>query len=94
MFIRVIRVVKCVLDGSGSSDPDGDPLNFKWAGPFGILSGAQVNATVGVGVHELKLTVDDGKGGVATDTVSVTVNGVADTVAPTTTAAVAPLPTR
>jgi hypothetical protein len=43
-------------------------------------------------VHELELTVDDGRGGFATDTISVTVNAVADTVAPTATAALAPLP--
>jgi len=81
-----------VLDGSRSRDPDGDPLEFRWAGPFGILSGAQVNARVGVGVHELTLTVDDGKGGLAEDTVTVTVNGADDTVPPTTTAGLGPLP--
>jgi hypothetical protein len=63
------------LDGSASSDPDGDTLMFTWAGPFGVLSGPQVNATLGVGVHVLTLTVDDGKGGVSEDTVTATVNG-------------------
>jgi len=65
------------LDGSLSSDPDGDGLTFTWAGPFGILSGAQINATLPVGVHVLQLTVDDGKGGSAEDTVQITVNAVA-----------------
>ncbi|HEV8383540.1 MAG TPA: HYR domain-containing protein [Candidatus Acidoferrales bacterium] len=65
------------LDGSLSSDPDGDGLTFTWAGPFGILSGAQVNATLPVGVHVVKLTVDDGKGGSAVDTVQITVNAIA-----------------
>ncbi len=65
-----------VLDGSRSSNPDGDTLTFTWAGPFGILSAAQTNATLGVGEHVLTLTVDDGKGGVAEDEVIVTVNAV------------------
>ena len=73
------------LDGSLSSDPDGDTLTFTWAGPFGILSGAQVSATLPVGVHVIKLTVDDGNGGSAEGTVQLTVNAVSpppDTTAP------------
>ncbi|MEO8682370.1 MAG: HYR domain-containing protein, partial [Vicinamibacterales bacterium] len=65
------------LDASLSSDSDGDALTYTWAGPFGILSGAQVNATLGVGLHVLTLTVDDGHGGSAQDTVHLSVNAVA-----------------
>jgi len=70
------------LDGAASSDPDGDALSFTWGGPFGVLSGATVNATLPVGVHELTLTVDDGKGGLAKDNVIITVVAVPDTAPP------------
>jgi hypothetical protein len=70
------------LSGAGSSDPDGDALTFTWGGPFGVLAGATVNATLPVGVHALTLTVDDGKGGRAKDTLLVTVTGAADTTPP------------
>ena len=65
------------LDGTLSTDPDGDALTFTWAGPFGILAGALVNATLPVGQHVIKLTVEDGNGGTAESTVQLTVNGVA-----------------
>lgn len=61
------------LDGSQSTDPDGDALTFTWTGPFGVLNGPQANAALGPGTHVLGLTVDDGRGGVAKDTVTVTV---------------------
>ena len=62
------------LDGSGSSDPDGDPLIFTWTGPFGTAMGAIRTVTLAPGVHTITLTVDDGKGGTDTDTVEITVN--------------------
>lgn len=65
------------LDGSFSSDPDGDPLSFVWVGPFGIATGATPSVLLPAGVHVLTLKVDDGKGGTANDTVIVTVNAPA-----------------
>jgi len=68
------------LDGSGSTDPDGDPLTFTWTGPFGMLTGEAVSATLPMGTHNITLTVDDGRGGTASDMTVVTVH---DTTRPT-----------
>lgn len=68
------RVV--TLDGSASHDPDGDPLSFTWTGPFGTMTGAVISPTVPEGVHTITLTVSDGHGGTATDTVTVTVKAI------------------
>lgn len=70
------------LDGSRSSDPDGDPLSFHWA----FVVKPQTSATKlsdpssptptfvadFPGVYVIELTVDDGRGGTAKDTVTVT----------------------
>ncbi len=71
------------LDGGSSFDVDGDPLTFSWAqigGPAAVLSGANTavaNFTAPlVGSNQMctfQLTVDDGNGGVSTDTVAITV---------------------
>jgi large repetitive protein len=75
------------LDGSGSSDPDGTIDSYSWtqtAGTAATLSGAD-SATpsftapdVGADGDTLtfELTVDDGNGHTATDSVSITVNDV------------------
>ena len=72
---------KVDLDGSGSSDPDGDSLSYRWmqtdgtrttlgwantATPFFIAKGA--------GNHSFQLTVTDSHGASDTDSVSVTVS--------------------
>ncbi len=75
------------VDGSGSSDPEGDALTFSWeqlSGPLVSLSGAPssrvsfiapvVTATTFI---ELKLTVRDGRGGVATDSTRIAVDPAA-----------------
>jgi len=61
------------LDGRGSSDPDGDPLTYSWTGPFGTATGPTPVVTLPKGQHQITLTVNDGKGGVASDTVLITV---------------------
>lgn len=67
------------LDGTGSSDPDGDILTYSWTGAFGTASGAGPAVTLPVGVHTVTLTVDDGNGGTDSDDVVIT---VVDTTAP------------
>lgn len=68
------------LDGSASTDPNGDPLTYTWTGPFGTLTGATVETTLGPGTHAIVLTVDDGHGGRDTDSVQITIQ---DTTPPT-----------
>jgi hypothetical protein len=77
------------LDGSESWDPDRDPLAFNWlfiATPDGVaapeLTGADTatptfTATV-EGVYVVELTVDDGRGGTDSDTVTVDVQPLGD----------------
>jgi hypothetical protein len=83
------------VDGSASADPDGDVVSFTWAGPNAFARGATAQLGLPVGVHVLTLTVDDGRGGTAEDTVLITVlRGAAptDTTAPIVTAVVTPAP--
>lgn len=56
-----------------ASDPDGDTLNYSWSVSGGFLDDASVNPTkwntpLSEGTYEITVTVDDGKGGVATMT--------------------------
>lgn len=69
------------LNGSGSSDPDGDVLTYNWTGLFGAVSGVSPTVTLPLGTHTVTLTVSDGQAP-ATDTVDITVQ---DTTAPETT---------
>lgn len=66
-----------MLDGSGSSDPDNNPLTYTWSGD---ASATGVNPVVllGAGTHNITLTVDDGQ---ANDSDSVQII-VQDTIAP------------
>jgi HlyD family secretion protein len=61
------------LNGSGSSDPDKDPLTYTWTGSFGTVNGATPTVTLPMGANTITLTVSDGKGGTASDTVIVKV---------------------
>ena len=67
------------LDGSGSSDPDGDALGFDWVGPFGSASGVSPMVQLPVGSHSIGLTVADPAGSTAWDGVEV---AVSDATAP------------
>jgi hypothetical protein len=52
------------LDGSTSSDPDGDRLSHSWSdGGVEIAQGAVVDVLLPIGQHSIVLTVSDGKGG-------------------------------
>lgn len=72
------------LDGSGSRDPDGDPLNFMWeilakpTGSVAALSNPRIARPTFVadkaGTYTVKLTVNDGRGG--SDTAQVTITAV------------------
>jgi hypothetical protein len=73
------------LDGSGSSDPDGDDLSYRWSGPFegGVATGSPADvAFAGTGAFEVSLEVSDGVESATCDTDVV----VQDTLAPIVTA--------
>ncbi|MBI4684009.1 MAG: PKD domain-containing protein [Nitrospirae bacterium] len=55
------------FNGSGSSDPDGDPLTYIWDfGDEGTGVGVNPNHTYSnTGTYTVKLTVTDGRGGIA-----------------------------
>jgi len=57
-------------------DEDGDPLTFTWTGDFGTATGPTAVVDLPVGLHRITLTVTDGRGGIATDTVDVYVNDI------------------
>jgi VCBS repeat-containing protein len=66
------------LDGSGSSDPDGDTLTYEWTWASGTASGVNPTATFPLGSTTVTLTVSDGELS-ATDTVDI---AVVDTTPP------------
>ena len=60
------------------SDPDGDPVEFRWTTASGSIADPSMPATTWRAPTEpgpvtLTVTVDDGKGGTATDTVTIDV---------------------
>lgn len=78
-----------VLDGSASTDPDGDALTYEWRNAANVLVGttAIVNVTVGLGVDTFTLRVSDGFGGVDSDSITVRIQ---DTTPPSLSITVVP----
>jgi Tol biopolymer transport system component len=74
------------FDGSGSSDPDNDPLTYTWIGPLGPASGPTPTLALPLGTETVVLTVTDDKGGDAADEAVITVS---DTQPPVISSAVA-----
>ncbi len=67
-----------MFDGSGSSDPDGDSLVYRWSfGDGSRGTGVRTShAYADTGVYEVVLVVEDGKGGLDADTTVARVSGV------------------
>jgi len=68
-----------ILNGSGSSDPNDDPLTYDWTWTGGSATGVNATAIFPLGTTNVTLTVNDGQYN-DTDTVSVT---ILDTTPPT-----------
>ena len=66
-----------LLNGSGSSDPDGTIVSYVWRkGTTVIALGATPDAvSLPVGVHTITLQVTDDRGATASDTVDIAING-------------------
>lgn len=79
-----IKLSSVELNGTGSSDPDGDDLTYAWsvvskpvgsADPVFSAAGASITTVSGMitGTYQYKLTVKDTKGETNSDTIIVTV---------------------
>ena len=53
------------LDAGGSSDPDGDLLEYTWTGPFGTAIGPTPTVTLPLGSWTIDLSVRDASGAVS-----------------------------
>ena len=73
-----IEVGKSISVSADAQDPDGDTLRYRWGSPTGSFGNANDRQTrwtapAQPGAVPVTVTVDDGKGGTATDTVTVQV---------------------
>ncbi len=70
-------IAEVKLDGSKSSDPEGDELTYKWSWSIGdeIFETNEVSPTIylPLGVHKIELIVNDGKQNSLPDEVAITV---------------------
>ncbi len=70
---------RITLDGSASRDSDGSIVSYRWLlGSELIASGEQVELIVADGVYTFTLQVTDDAGGIASDTVTVSVSAAID----------------
>jgi len=72
-----------ILNGTASSDADGDVLSYAWSGPFGRATGISPNVNIPAGISNINLVVNDGMLDSTTSSVIVTVK---DTIEPSVTA--------
>jgi hypothetical protein len=75
---------RVTLSGSRTFDADGDSLTYTWRGAFpeggGVITGRNATVTIATGPPVvITLTVDDGRGGTGSDTMTAEVR---DTTAP------------
>jgi outer membrane protein OmpA-like peptidoglycan-associated protein len=73
-----VEVGRTATVTADASDPDGDTLTYKWSAPAGTISNPAARQTpwtapMQEGPVQFTVTVDDGKGGTASDTVTIQV---------------------
>ena len=70
------------LDGSGSSDPDGNIVSYRWLeGGVEIGTGASASVDFATGDHDVTLIVSDDAGAQDTDTVTIRVTNSTSVIA-------------
>jgi hypothetical protein len=68
-----------ILNGSGSTDIDGTISSYAWTiGATTLASANPATVSLGVGTHVVTLRVTDNQGATATDTVTITIQGIAN----------------